>query len=390
MKKRLAVVTTHPIQYYAPYFKLLNQRSNIDLKVFYTWGEEVLDNKYDPGFKKIINWDIPLLEGYEFEFADNIAKYKGSHHFRGIKNPDLITKINEWKPDAVLIIGWSYHAHLMAMRYFHNKIPIIFRGDSTLLDEKPGLSLKKLIRQGLLTWVYKHIDIALYVGENNKKYYQKFGVADKKLVYAPHAIDNDRFADKDGKYTIAAGEWRQTLGIPENDTVFLFAGKLESKKDPGLLIEAFGRMNNSRSHLVIVGNGVLEEELKSKAAAYSNIHFLDFQNQSRMPVIYRLCDIFVLPSRGPDETWGLAINEAMASGKAVIASDKCGGAIDLIENGVNGFVFKNQDINSLGDAMARLMEPAVLEQMGNSSYHRICSFSFGRIAESIEQVVEKA
>lgn len=64
--KRLAIITTHPIQYNAPLFKLLTQRNNITIKVFYTWGKSVLENKYDPGFKKNIEWDIPLLDGYGF------------------------------------------------------------------------------------------------------------------------------------------------------------------------------------------------------------------------------------------------------------------------------------------------------------------------------------
>src|SRR5690606_14575494 len=186
-----------PIQYYAPYFRLLAQRDNIDLKVFYTWGEEVWKEKYDPGFKKNVEWDIPLLEGYNYEFVENIAKEKGSHHFWGINNPGLINSIENWKPDAIYIIGWSYLSHLKALIHFKNKIKIIFRGDSTLLDESKGFSIKKTIRYFALKWVYKHIDIALYVGENNRRYYKKFGLKDRQLVYAPHAIDNNRFLENE-------------------------------------------------------------------------------------------------------------------------------------------------------------------------------------------------
>ncbi len=88
--KRLAIITTHPIQYNAPLFKLLSKRNNISIKVFYTWGEAVLQKKYDPGFGKTIEWDIPLLEGYEYTFVENTAKKPGSHHFSGIDNPRLI------------------------------------------------------------------------------------------------------------------------------------------------------------------------------------------------------------------------------------------------------------------------------------------------------------
>src|SRR5437773_3281444 len=101
--KKLAVITTHPIQYNAPLFAMLAQRRNVALKVFYTWGKTVLRKKYDPGFNKEIEWDIPLLEGYDYEFLENVAREKGSHHFNGIINPGIIRKITEWQPDALLV-----------------------------------------------------------------------------------------------------------------------------------------------------------------------------------------------------------------------------------------------------------------------------------------------
>ncbi|MGB2995140.1 MAG: glycosyltransferase family 1 protein, partial [Ferruginibacter sp.] len=60
MLKKLAIVTTHPIQYHAPLFALLASRNKISIRVFYTWGKQVLEQKFDPGFGKKISWDIPL------------------------------------------------------------------------------------------------------------------------------------------------------------------------------------------------------------------------------------------------------------------------------------------------------------------------------------------
>jgi hypothetical protein len=85
-QKRLAIITTHPIQYYAPLFKQLAQE--VQLKVFYSWGAHSVA-KNDPGFGKTIEWDIPLLDGYQYAFENNVAKDPGSHHFRGIINPDF-------------------------------------------------------------------------------------------------------------------------------------------------------------------------------------------------------------------------------------------------------------------------------------------------------------
>ena len=175
-------------------------------------------------------WDIPLLKGYDYVFVKNISSKPGSSHFKGIINPDLIKDIKAFGADAVLVFGWAFQSHLKVLRYFKGKVPVYFRGDSTLLDEEDGFSLKKLLRRIFLTWVYRHIDKAFYVGTNNKKYYNAHGVGDKRLVYAPHAIDNNRFNDLTGSYTNQAKDWKKQLSIPSNKLVVLFAGKLEYKK----------------------------------------------------------------------------------------------------------------------------------------------------------------
>src|SRR5690606_21319686 len=94
--------------------------------------------------------------------------------FKGIVNPTLIKEIEGFGATHILIYGWSFQSHLKVLRHFSGKVKILFRGDSTLLDEKPGF--KTMARRIALRWVYKHIDVALYVGTNNKQYYLKHGV----------------------------------------------------------------------------------------------------------------------------------------------------------------------------------------------------------------------
>src|SRR5579875_1232003 len=109
--KKLAIITTHPIQYYAPVFQLLHQQKKLKIRVFYTLGESGL-NPHDPGFGRNIYWDIPLLKGYACQFQKNTAPKPGSDRFFGIKNPYLIKEIKAWKADAVLVYGWAYLSHL--------------------------------------------------------------------------------------------------------------------------------------------------------------------------------------------------------------------------------------------------------------------------------------
>jgi glycosyltransferase involved in cell wall biosynthesis len=383
--KKIAIITTHPIQYNAPFFKLLAQSKIVQIKVFYTWGDTVLQSKFDPGFKKNIEWDIPLLDGYEYEFLDNIAKKKGSEHYKGINNPHILSKIHTWKPDAILVYGWKFRSHLKVIRHFKNKIPIWFRGDSTLLDEKK--SIKSIFKNVLLKWVYKHIDIALYAGTNNKKYFLQNGLKPHQLIKAFHAIDNERFQNTGGRYSSPAKEWKDKLEVNPRAVVFLFAGKLEPKKGIETLLQAFKQLSKKQAHLVIVGNGPDEDRLKKRYGNESKVTSLDFQNQLMMPVVYQLCDVFILPSKGPGESWGLSMNEAMAAGKAVIASDRCGGAVDLISNGENGFIFKAGNVNDLANCMNNFLgSEDQIKTMQEKSLQKVQQFTFDKFAAVIENL----
>ena len=386
MKARLAVITTHPIQYNAPLFRMISERGIIELKVYYTWGDSSIKPKFDPGFGKLIEWDIPLLNGYQYEFLENTAIDKGSHHFNGIINPTLIERVNKWKPTAILVFGWSNRSHLSALRYFHNKIPVLFRGDSTLLGESSGFSIQKFLRRTFLRLIYNYVDYALYVGKQNYKYYVAHGLKASQLVHAPHAIDNDRFMHREKDLEHRLKELSDKFGIPRDSTVFLFAGKLERQKNPALLLEAFAEVDTLNSHLLIVGNGHLEAELKIYGKHLKNIHFLDFQNQTMMPLIYRLADIFVLPSQS--ETWGLSLNEAMACGCTILVSTKCGACEDLVIEGVTGFSFESGNKSDLRSKLSYLISNKKdVDQMKLASKRHILNFSFFKISEQIESII---
>ena len=129
-------------------------------------------------------------------------------------------------------------------------------------------------------------------------------------------------------------QFQQELQIAEGDRVILFIGKFEPKKDPALLLQAFQQLRGEvrspgKIKLLYVGNGALEQELRNGAAGMEEVLFLPFQNQSLMPVIYRLGSVVCLPSKGPGETWGLVINEANACGVKCVISDRAGCAADL-------------------------------------------------------------
>ena len=180
------------------------------------------------------------------------------------------------------------------------------------------------------------------------------------------------------------------MGIEDHEMVVMFAGKFEPKKDPVSLIRAFEQLDKPGTRLIMVGNGALESELRILAGNNNRIHFLPFQNQSMMPAIYGMADLFVLPSKGPGETWGLAVNEAMAAGKAILASNKTGCAVDLVRSGQNGYVFEAGNLNDLTEKLDKLLSsPGSLKIMGRVSKVMIASWSYDAVCESIESQISK-
>ena len=232
------------------------------------------------------------------------------------------------------------------------------------------------------------MDKAFYTGSCNKEYFKKAFVRERKLVLAAHAVDNDFFQDPGGEYERKSREWRIELGIGENAIVFfLFAGETGKKEISFLAARSIQGQAIFRrtATLVSAGNGQLESSLRKKAGK-ERVHFIGFQNQSAMPAVYRMGDVFVLPSGGPGETWGLSINEAMACGRPVIASDKFGGTADLIQNGVNGYSFTSGSAEDLKEKMLLLLQgPGKIKTNGPGlALSHIQNFTLTRLAGAIE------
>lgn len=381
---RLAIVSTHPIQYYAPIFQELTRSAAVRPRVFFTWSQTADAAVVDPGFGRAITWDIPLLEGYEYEFVPNVASRPGTDHFWGLRNPGLTRAIETWGADAVLVFGWNTVSHLSALRYFKGRIPVFFRGDSTLLNRSSWW--RTAARRAVLSWVYRHVDVAIAVGSNNRDYFNWCGIPRERIAFAPHAIDTRRFSDRDGVHDRRAVQWRAELGIPDTDRTIVYAGKLMPTKDLLLLLDAFLRCG-APGRLVLVGNGELESELRARAAGRADVYFVPFQNQQAMPAVYRLGNVFVLPSRG--ETWGLALNEAMASRRPVIASDKVGGARDLVTAGVNGWVFESGNLEQLTAVVrdALTCSESKLSAMGLAAERESARWTIEAAARGIEAAV---
>ncbi len=375
MPRRLAVVLTHPIQYYSPWFRWLQAHADFEFRVFYLWEGGVTEQA-DPGFQATFKWDVDLLSGYEHEFVPNAAHEPGSDRFWGIRNPTLTARLETYQPGAVLLFGYAYASHLRVIVWARRRgVPLIFRGDSHFLGRpSPGWYRVFFLRQ-----LYRQFAAITYVGKANRNYFATLGVPESRLFFAPHAVDQQLYDPARVEPRLAAGALRSQLGISPSGRVALFAGKFTAAKQPRELLAAFLALQLPNTTLIMVGDGpekVVLHELARSAPAGA-VHFLPFANQSEMPARYLLADVFVLPSRGLYETWGLAVNEAMHLGVPCLVSDRVGCQQDLVEDGVTGWVFRADDPGHLQEKLAAALradpaqfKPRVAARIAGYSYEK--------------------
>lgn len=377
MSTRLAVVVSHPIQYYAPWFAELHRTPGLALMVFHLWDFGV-EMRLDRGFGQPLQWDLPLLEGYPSCLVPNRSRDPGTHHPGGLDNPQLVSRILSWRPDAILLFGYSYLSHLRLLldpRLL--RVPILLRGDSHDLARSSSLrsSLAGMVRRLL----FRRFAGALAVGQANAAYLRASGLAPARIHLAPHAVDNARFQADAEQVAQQALLRRSALGIAAQAPVVLFCGKFEPKKRPLDLLEAFLALNHPEAVLLYVGAGPLDDQLRARVsqAPAGRVHLLGFINQAAMPALYAMAELLVLPSVGNGETWGLCVNEAMNLACAVIVSSHVGCGPDLVLPGRTGWIVPAGDQRALQACLAEaIADPVHLRAMGRAAREHIQGFSY--------------
>lgn len=193
---------------------------------------------------------------------------------------------------------------------------------------------------------------------------------------------------------------RDSLGLPEILTrggerpVFLFVGRTIREKGLQLFLEAGSLLlNRGLKHfsLLIVGDGQDRQELQRLAQTLgleNHVRWEGFIPYDHLGAFYQACDVFVLPSL--EDTWGVTVAEAMLFGKAILCS-KYAGARELVQQGVNGFVFDSRDPRQLADYMSRfIQQPELLPRLGAASTEIISHYTPQRTAEVFANAVSTA
>lgn len=338
-KLRLGVLVSHPIQYFAPLFREMAVSPEIDLTVIYRTRVGV-DAYYDPGFGETVHWDIPLLDGYRYEFLSR------KNSLRGFE-PKIVGVLLRNRFDVLLVHGYNSVTNLLATavaKLLGTKL--LLRGDTRLQPHHMAASTAK---RRFKRWLLNVFDGCVAIGSLNKAYYHTFGVPVDRLYFAPFSVDNAAFSLGPEEAAGRRAEMRESLSIPDQAVVVLYASKLTARKRPQDLLTAFGELSREfpDAWLVMAGSGEEMPRLSALACEHrlERVRFIGFQNQRTLPGLYAASDLFVLPSQ--DEPWGLVVNEAMAAGLPVIVADGVGAMSDLIQGQGTGAVYPCGDVEAL-------------------------------------------
>jgi glycosyltransferase involved in cell wall biosynthesis len=369
---RIAYLATHPIQYQAPLLRRINAAADIELTAFFATDFSVRPFAAKD-FGRTIEWDVPLLEGYEHGVLPSIGgSDEGDIGFWTPLNYGLRKRLAAGAFDVLWVHGYARAAHLAAILGARRRgISVLLRDEATAVSTSRG-RLKRAGKRGFFEGLNRVVDAFLAIGSLNRSYYVDNGIDPGKIFDVPYAVDNERFTALARAASVRRDELRKALGLAGERPVLLYAGKLVERKRPDLLIEAVRRLHMAsitpRPYLVVVGDGPLRRSLEaaSQTLEAGSLTFAGFQGQQELPRYYDLADVFVLPSER--EPWGLVVNEAMCAGCAVIASDHVGAAADLVRPGWNGAVFRSGDASDLAAAIKGVVgEPERLTRMGAHS-----------------------
>ncbi|MGJ0396983.1 MAG: glycosyltransferase family 4 protein [Methylocystis sp.] len=391
----LIIIATHPIQYHAPLWQALAKHGGAPFEVWYLTHHAVTAS-HDAEFGKSFAWDVDLLAGYRRRLLNAAPGATPTTFLRCRSIEPLEPMLRAAGARAVWIQGWQALGYWQAAWAAKRAgCEVWLRGESN--DLAPPTWWKAPIKHLLLGWLFARVDRFLCIGAANRRLYQRFGVADSRLGDTPYAVDNDRFAAQAAALRPQRRSLRARWGIGENAFVAMFCGKFVGKKHPQDLVAAARRARSDGIdvHLLFVGSGELDDELRRSCHVVFDVDqggaktrdpndkrpsasFAGFLNQTEISKAYVAADCLVLPSDFK-ETWGLVVNEAMASGLPCIISDRCGCAEDLGVISPN-LIFPFGDADALAE---RLMVLARCEPRASVAPEALAAFSFQRSVETV-------
>lgn len=274
-------------------------------------------------------------------------------------NPTVLRSFRQTAPDLVIVGGYASATCQLAMAWLTaRRIPWIFHGELPgVQNEITALSAPRLLAQRPVAWWASGVAA---VGSKAASEYQR--------------LTSGRCPVHNIPYYCAVEPFRQAkLAAPAHSrgVHFLYCGQLITRKGVDLLVRTFIRIaaDDPDTRLTLVGEGPLREQLGQMVPSGlgHRVRFAGFQQPPELPRLFAEADVFILPSR--HDGWGVVVNQALAAGLPIIASNAVGAAADLVHPGRNGFTFPAGDDEALFQAMrAFVQRPELVAKFGAESF----------------------
>jgi glycosyltransferase involved in cell wall biosynthesis len=350
------------------------QHPQLDLKVAYCTLRCVKPT-HDPEFNVTVQWDVPLLEGYDWIEIPN--RGSGSESFFGLHNPGLWELIREDHFDAVLsYTGYSRSSFWIS--YVASKVSgaaFLFGTDATTLVPMVGPQWKKYIKRVAWPFLYRLASQVIVPSNGTRDLMISLGIPKERITLTPYSVDNDWWLARSQEIdrTAVRAAWK----VAPEAAVILFCAKLQPWKRPQDLLEAFAQSDIEKAVLIFAGEGPLRSDMLTKAEALGiadRVRFLGFVNQTQLPALYTGADLLVLPSSY--EAFGVVVNEAYLCACPVVASDHVGAARDLIVPVDPALIYPCGDVGALANILHNLLaDRRNLRGLGNAARQRMITWS---------------
>jgi glycosyltransferase involved in cell wall biosynthesis len=363
MKRRLVILTEIIAPYRIPVFNALASRGDVDLHVIFF-------SENDPTLRQ---WHVYKEEiKFSYEVLPSWRRRVGKYNL--LLNSRVGASLRRANPDAILCGGYSYLASWQAAMWAQrHAVPLLLWSESTKHDQRrrhaPVEFMKLRFRRLCRAFVA--------AGKSSREYLLALGAPESSVFIAPDAVDVQFYTDQAEKARQHVDQIRARHDLPSR--YFLFTGRLVKEKGVFDLLSAYSTLDeNTRSQigLVFAGDGPVRSELVRQAAEIRPgvVKFCGWVHREQIPGIYALAEALIFPTH--TDPWGLVVNEAMACGLPIIASEVAGCVPDLVEDGCNGFVVAPRSVESLARAMQTLVrQPELAAQMGSRSRQRIRAFT---------------
>lgn len=278
--------------------------------------------------------------------------------------------------DRVILSNYNSPACMEAIAWCRlKKIPYCMEYDGGLF-KRDRLPLR-LLKQWLLKPAQTHYSTC----DGHISYLKSLGIDSRRIVKYPFSSLTQQDMEQNAPCSPQQkAALRQQLGIKEQ-VVVLAVGQFIHRKGFDVLLESARWLPGSIG-VYFVGGEPTEEYLRlQKEYGLNNVHFVGFRGKQQLAKYYSSADVFVLPTR--QDVWGLVINEAMSFGLPVITTDHCAAGLELIQNGINGYVLPVDDVQALADTLCGLCaNPKTIEAMGRSARETILPYTVEAMASA--------